>query len=136
MSTMAKRWSDMQAYLFDRLDSTLNADPRVLLEADGGPVGRTADVILARLYERDGQVVREMRLSRVEPEVLVPIPRRLSAAMDESDPTTLSIRTARFVLQSSYAVMEMTGEHAPPDVKVGPPTFTFSVLFVRYRRRS
>jgi hypothetical protein len=135
MTTVSVPWSEMESLLYERMEGTVNADPRMLLEVDGGPVGRKADIILARLYERDDQSVRDMRLTRVEPEILVPLPFRSRGRVDPMPDAFEMPKAARFVLQSSFAEMKMAAEYAPPWLTVGPPDFLFSVLFVRYRRR-
>lgn len=130
-------WTRFEEVLYSKLEGTINADPRVLLETDGGPVGRKADIILARLYERDEQAVRDLRLSRVETEILVPLPVTPLMSVDPIGPDDFVFpKAARFVLQSSFAEMKVSAEYAPPWLTVGPPDFLFSVLFVRYRRRA
>lgn len=132
---MGAPWGEIQRVFIERMEATINADPRVLLEVDGGPVGQIADVILARLYGFDEQVDQDVRLRDVRPDVLVPIPQRPAMTVDP-DWTVPSFRAARYVLQSNFARMNLAPEYAPPDVTPGPPAFLVSVLFVRYKRRS
>lgn len=135
MSTvMGVPWDEMQRLLVERMEATINADPRVRLEVDGGPVAQTADVILARFYGFDEQVDRDLRLTDVRPDLLFPIPQRPTIHID-SDWTVPTMPVARYVLQSSFARMNLAPEYAPPDVRPGPPDFLVSVLFVRYKRR-
>lgn len=130
------RWREVEAILRGKAYGTLDNDPQVLLEGDGGPVGAEADVIMARLLGFDDQIVEDgWRLRRVEPVLFMPIMPvlRLTTA---TEPGLTLPRTAEYVLQSGWARCPIAAEYAPPDVQVGPPTFTFDVLYVRYRRRS
>lgn len=135
MTTVKVPWEELEPMLYERMERTINADPNVLLETDGGPVGKTADIILARLYERDDQAVRDLRLTRVEPVILIAIPERLTMAEPTTPESFEMPRTARFVLQSGFATCQLSPEYAPPFVTPKPPDFMTSVLFVRYRRR-
>ena len=138
---MTPSWTEVEQVLRAHMEAVVNNDPRILLEVDGGPVSRTADIILATLYGLDEQVDEEMRLHRVEPVLLRAIPQRLSIALPEDDMTAMtasSFKTAEYRLQSSYATLNVSPlvMPLPDDVKVGPPEFLASVLWVRYKRRS
>lgn len=131
-------WAAFESTLRHEMNAHLDSQPESLLEQDGGPVGRTADIILARLVGFDDQIVDDtLRLRRVEPEWRMPIRERLVLAAPEADlyPT---MRTATYVLQSGYAGLRLdpVAVPTPPDVQAGPPDFLVSVLFVRYRRRT
>lgn len=126
-------WAEAEPIMRERAYRTLDSDPQSLLECDGGPVGQTADVILARLVGFDDEIVGDIRLQRVEPVWLVPIYERVTLV--EAAPCPTRMRTARYVLQSGYVRMQLAPEHAPPDTTPGPPAFTVSLLFLRYRRR-
>lgn len=134
-----RTWAHVEPTIRDQMNATLDAQPESLFEHDGGPVGRTADIILARLVGFDDQVVDDaLRLRRVEPEWRTPIPARLSLTPEPFSPDDAILRTARYVLQSGFAEMKLdpTAVPLPPDVKPTPPGFLVTVLFVRYRRRS
>lgn len=127
-------YSPHLAATIDRCYATINNDPRLLLETAGGPVGRTANVVVARLYGWDEQVDHEMRLRKAEPIVFVPILERLTLAtpelsLDDYRPP----RAARYDLQSNFAVANLAAENAP-DEAFDPTTFLVSVLCVRYKR--
>lgn len=109
----------------------INNDPRVLLETAGGPVGRNAHVVVARLYGFDEQVDDEVRLRRAEPEVLVPIFQRSTLASPAPD-TPLMPRAARYVLQSSYAAGAVVAEKAPEEEH--DEAFLVQFLCLRYKR--
>lgn len=135
MSGEGERWREVEPVLRARAYDTLAWQPESLLEVDGGPLGFKADVILARLIGFDDQIVDDtLRLSRVEPELRVPIMPRLTRV--DVDVSVPSMRTARYVLQSGYATLKISPEVAiPPGVKFGPPDFLTTLLFLRYRRR-
>lgn len=124
-------WTTVQPMLVERAERCINNDPSVLLEQEGGPVGATADVILARLYGFDEQVDHDWRIRSVAPVLLAPIVEPL--ALVESPVTYSPLRTAEYHLQSNYAEMRMDARYSPPDVTLGPD-FMFRILFVRYRR--
>lgn len=129
-------WEQIEPLLIERMEATINHDPRVLLEVDGGPAGMKADVVLARLYGFDEQVDHTWRIREVLPDLRVPIPQRLNlASFSDESPIAPAFRVAEYVLQSNYATCRMAPEYAPPDAHPGPPDFMFSVLFVRYKRR-
>lgn len=130
-------WKEAEAYFVERMLATIEGDPQVLLETDGGPVGATADIVLALLYGFDEQVDAYWRLNGPVPWMLRrPIIRRLTAVQPDDDPTDATLRTADYRLQSSYARTTIADPRLlPPDVKLAPPMFECSVLLVRYRRR-
>lgn len=125
----------MEPLLRRRAYGALEADPQVLLEVDGGPLGVDADVFIARLIGFEDEVVDDgIRLRRAEPVYLVPLHRRLS--MLEPDPAELApMRISTYVLQSGYALATVAAENAPADVAVRDD-FTVRVLYLRYRRRN
>lgn len=137
---MMDDWPDFERHLRQRLNAAIDAQPESLLETDNGPIGMKADIILARLLGFDDQIVSDtMRLRRVEPLLETPIPERLTLATLEPEPGDyVPLRTARYVLQSGYVTMQVdpVAVPLPGGVKVGPPDFRATVLFVRYRRRS
>lgn len=128
-------WERMEPTLRHRAYRTIESDPQVLLEADGGPVGMQAEVVLARLLGFEDEVVQDgLRLAQVVPDLRVPLPASLSLLSSDSVQPQ-PIRTATYVLQSGFALTKVAAEYAPPGVEVGND-FTFRVLYVRYRRRS
>lgn len=124
---MSERWEHFEAALRERAYAAIDHDPQVLLEEDGGPLGQTADVILARLIGFDDEIVHDgWRLRRVEP-VLLAV---------ESTEVVPSMTAATYRLQSSYVRTRASAMNGmPPDVTPGPDA-TFDVLYLRYRRRS
>lgn len=54
MLTTTMKMPEMVAVIVERMYRTMMADPQYLLMQDGGPVGRTAHVVIARLYGADG----------------------------------------------------------------------------------
>lgn len=129
------KWSRIKPLLREQAEYVINNDPSVLLEREGGPVGEQADVVLARLYGADDQVDYDWRISRAVPVLYAAIPERLTA-IEPAEPTSYSsLRTAEYRLQSNFAKLRLDGRFAPEDVSVRSPDFTFSVLFLRYRRR-
>jgi hypothetical protein len=125
-------WAVIEPMLVEQAEGVINNDPSVLLEQDGGPVGMTADVILARLFGFDEQVDHDWRVRRVEPVLLAPIRDRVTVMVDD-DPYMMP-RVAEYRLQSNYATLSLDARYAPADVIPGPQ-FIVSVLFVRYRRK-
>ena len=132
---MRPTWSEIEPAIRYQLNAAV--DDGSLAQQPGGPEGRTAGLVLARLVGHDGQVDDDtLRLPRVEREWLTPIIPRLSYAIEEASPTCEPLRTARYALQAGYATMSLSWEicEFPPDVRPGPD-FLVSVLFVRYRWR-
>ena len=123
-----------------RLTHFIEADPQVLLEHDGGPLGLKADIILATLYGFDEQVDAEWRIPRVESTLLRPITPRLSLTADDADAAMPTMRVARYELQSAWAALDVDWLHhralLPADVKPSPGTYLVKVALVRYRRRT
>jgi hypothetical protein len=136
MTSEETLWTEQLRHLRDEAyEGVLNNDPRILLEVDGGPVGLRADLITARLLGPDEQIVADWIIPNVEPELRMPIPERVTACVDSAVPTMPGLRVARYVLQSSYAQMELAPGYAPPSFLPDPPNFMCKVLFLRYRRR-
>jgi hypothetical protein len=133
----ATMWDEIKPTLLDMMQAKIDAIPESLLERDGGPVGMKADVILARLIGWDEETVDTWRIQGVVPVLFRAIPTSLRSTLGMEPPATGIISpTAEFVLQSCYATYRLDARYAPADVKIGPPTFDFSVLYVRYKRRS
>lgn len=131
------RWSQVEAIMRDRAYRTLDRDPQILFETDGGPVGLDADLFHARLLGFEDEIVKEMWVSGAEPTILVPIPQR--PVMLASDATEVRFemeptRVARYELQSGFAVLSVAAEYEPPVERLRPD-FTAKVAYLRYRRR-
>lgn len=138
MTVVMSRWEEFELALREQAYGTIDADPRLLLETDGGPVGMKADVIFARLIGMDDNIVQDgWRLPRVEPYLLMPIPLSRRERMANYEPTVADavLRTAKFVLQSGFAHTRVSGEYAPPGVSLDSD-FMFDVLYLRYKRRA
>ena len=125
-------------YLRDRLTATIEADPHVLLEHDGGPESLEAHLILATLYGIDEQVDHEWIVRRVQAELLAAIGRRATASVGQYDYDGQALPVARYKLQSSYATMKIDWPACrhllPDDVRPDPGTYLATVALVRYRR--
>lgn len=132
-------WTKMEAALRERAYRKLNADPQILFETDGGPVGQSASLIYARLFGFEDEIAKDgLRLSSVLSHINLPIPARpLLLSTDaigiryEVEPA----RVARYELQSGFVRLHVAAEFAPQDVRL-EPDFTASVLYLRYRRRA
>lgn len=137
MGTMTSMWAEVEPVMRERAYRRLDNDPQVLLEHDGGPLDIKADVILARLIGFEDEIVQDaVRLSSVMPVYRLPLlPRGQFAMSEDTAPPSLNLRAAEYVLQSGYVAVNLAPEYAPPEITVGPPTFTFKVLYLRYRRR-
>lgn len=130
-------WPEMERHLRGHLYAVIDHTPELLLDADGGPVGATADIILARLLGFDDEIVDDsLRLGRVEQVWLKAIPQQFSVTAVELTADIEPLRTAEYVLQSCYAQMAVASMLLPPEMRGDSPTFQTSVLAVRYRRRS
>lgn len=131
---MASRWDQVEPIMREQAYRAIENDPQVLLEHDGGPYGVHAEVIFARLYGLDDEIVRDgWRLPRIEAALRLPIiPRlRISAEPVRLEPVG---RVATYVLQSGYALQTVDAMNGPPDVPL-LPDFRVRVLYLRYRRR-
>jgi hypothetical protein len=129
------RWQQVEPTLRHKAYRTIESDPQVLLETDGGPVGMPAEVIFARLLGFEDEVVEDgLRLAEVVPDLRLPI-MSLGPLLSSGPLEPQPIRVARYALQSGYARTKVAAEFAPPGVQLGPD-FTFRVLYVRYRRRA
>lgn len=135
---MSIRWAEVERELREQAYGTLYMDPQILLERDGGPEGLHAELIYARLFGFDDEVVRDgWRLPRVEPVLYLPIMSSLRAVFAEpsADVVFQPTRRATYRLQAAYALVAVHGEFAPAGVPLRPD-FTFRVLYLRYRRRA
>ena len=131
-------WAQVEARVREKAYRTIDRDPQVLLEQDGGPVGLDADLFHARLIGFEDEIVKEMWIRGAEPTILLPIPQRpLVLATDaetvrwEMEPS----RVARYELQSGFAALSVSGEYDPPVEKLRPD-FTARIAYLRYRRRA
>ena len=102
MLTTTMKMPKMVAVIVERMYRTMENDPQYLLMQDGGPVGRTAHVVIARLYGQDEQLDHEWRIDKAEPMLLTPRMNRPSALLT-SDPMELP-RAHKYVLQSGFTV--------------------------------
>jgi hypothetical protein len=131
MSTMTSLWDEAEPVIRERAYRTLDNDPMILFEGDGGP-GGGVEIYLARLFGLDGEIVEDgVRLREPLSVIRLPIAPRLTLA-DEPEPRLL--RTADYVQQSGFVVVPLAAEYAPPGVEL-LPDFTFRVMYLRYRRR-
>lgn len=127
-------WADAEPYLRERAYRMIDNDPQVLLAGDAAPpVGVEADAFFARLIGFDEQVTADIRIAEPLREVLTPLPQRLSLTV--GDPAEWEPpRVGRYVCQSGWSLMTVSGEDAPPNVTLGSD-FMVRLLFLRYRRR-
>ena len=128
----------LEADVRHRLRVAINAQPELLLESDGGPVGLKADVFFADLIGHDDQIDHEWTISSAAPKLRVPIRERALAALREDVMPDPSIHTTTYALQSNYATLTVADEvafSAGWDVRGGPPAFQTKVVLLRYRRR-
>lgn len=127
-------WDQAEPVMRHRAYRTIENDPQVLLEGDGGPGGVNAEIYMARLFGLDDEIVEDgLRLAAPLPIVRLPIIPRVAYLDDESDLSS-PLRTADYVMQSGFALVHLAAEYAPPGVEL-LPDFTFRVLYLRYRRR-
>lgn len=131
-----EHWQHKLAYAIDMAYARIDRDPQSLLETDGGPVGATASIVVARLYGHDGQIDREIRLTEALRIVEVPIPRPLHLMASPPGPheSIDPLRTARYNLQSGWAEVPLDPMWAPPDMPRDPMTDLVTVLCLRYKR--
>lgn len=143
------RWTEYEAFLRDRAYQTLDRDPRILMEGDGGPVGLDADLFHARLLGFEDEVVRDIWVRGAEPTLLMPIEQSFATmAREATDQAFLDAagiydpdlgfrtsRVARYELQSGYVVLSVAAEYQPPVERLRPDS-TARVAYLRYRRRS
>lgn len=123
-------WADVERSLRQRAYATLDDDPRILLETDAVFTVH-ADLIYARLFGFEDEIVRDgMQLTRAEPMILLPIPPRIPLD-GHRDLTGLGM--ARYMLQSAFTVLTVTGEPGPPQHPAGAPV---RVAYLRYKRRA
>jgi hypothetical protein len=128
-------WEQAERSAREKAYRTLDNDPRILLEGDGGPGSIRAEVYMARMLGYDDEVVADgLRLPRPEPVYRMPIVPRGPLFAADDDPLVPTIRAATYVLQSGFALVTLAAEYAPPGVTLRDD-FTFRVLYLRYRRR-
>jgi hypothetical protein len=129
-------WSEFEPCLRDRAYRRIDAMPELLLETDSW-FTLDADLFYARLMGYEDEIVKDgLQLTKVVPDIRVPIYQRLTLApFDPLDPAAIEIRTARYVLQSCFATLSVSAMHNPPVEKLRDD-FTAKVAFLRYRRRS
>jgi hypothetical protein len=129
-------WEQVRPTLVHQMLATLEDDPRILLETDGGPVGLKADVYLAVLIDLDEQIHDVVRITRAEPVWLQPIMQKVSWRVEAADPSPGSpaFNVARYILQSFYATYKMDHQYAPSHVRPDS-RFQFTVALLRYKRR-
>lgn len=133
---VVSEWEQIEPELRERAYRRMDSDPQVLLEQDGW-LSVTADVIFARLHGMDDEVIGDRRLQRVEPIIFAPIVRPFTFDLAEH-PTEFGLpRTARYVCQNGYVKQHLDWFRYAPPWLTEPPSgnFTFSVLYLRYRRR-
>lgn len=127
-------WTELEPLLRERAYRTLDSDPQVLFEHDGGPDYLDADVFLARLIGLDDEIVEDgMRLRRLESVILLPIHRGFS--LFDDGPAEPTLRTAEYVLQSGWAILSVALPYPIPPGVEPRPDGTVRVAFLRYRRR-
>lgn len=128
-------WDQAEPVFREKAYRTIERDPQILLEGDGGPGSVQAEVYMARLYGYDDEIVADgLRLPRPEAVYLMPIMSQPAWMRADEDMQPALIRTATYVLQSGFALVKLAPEYAPPGVTLGDD-FTFRVLYLRYRRR-
>lgn len=133
-------WAEMEPMLRDRAYRRLVDDPEILLETDtGGLYDFDADLIYARLLGFDDEIVKDgLLLPKVMDQIFVPIHQRLTRA--SSDPSDLleiePPRTARYVLQSSFVTLSVSGFVTDPPVEKLRDNFTAKIAYLRFRRRA
>lgn len=128
---------DYIRYLADKAYRTLDHDPNILLSRDGGPVGKTAHVVWARLIGLEDEIVDEFEMNRPVPAVwLTPILPTVRWMMTDDPPSYEPLRTATYRLQDGYATMtEAASVQYNPTWFDHDEEFLTRFLFVRYRRR-
>lgn len=127
-------WDDAVAATIARCYASIEHDPQILLECDGGPVGKRAGIVVARMYGFDDELVAEVRLAEALLEYRMPLRDRLPVA---ADPVGLLPRAAIYRLQSAYASARISSIcGAPHGIERDPATRLVEVLCLRYRRRA
>jgi len=140
MMTGMATWDEIEAALRHKVYRTLENDPQILLEQDGGPFGVEADLIYARLIGYEDEIVKDgWRLRSIEPQLWLPITPSARSFLNPDAPPPLDVsRSAIYVLQSGYAVMPVDPLIAPDVLDLLPPGRDWQpvrVLYLRYRRR-
>lgn len=117
--------------IIDRAYRSIEWNPQYLLETDAPEEmdGMVADVVVARLYGLDQELLDEMYLLKAEMTLYVPAYLPVFAHWTASDEEVVeaSYRQVRFRLQSGYA---RTNVYDPVRFERGE----FSVLCLRYKR--
>lgn len=128
-------WEQVEPIARDKAYRTIERDPQILLEGDGGPGSMQAEVYMARLFGFEDEIVADgVRLRRPEPVYFMPISSGPAWMRADEDMQPAPIRTASYVMQSGFALVTLAAEYAPPGVTLRDD-FTFRVLYLRYRRR-
>lgn len=133
-------WAEVEPAIRDSAYRRIDADPQILLE-DDSEFELEADLIYARLFGFDGEVVHDGRpLFTVVPKILVPIvtPARVSLGGTNQPEDTIDYETYRYAayhLQSTHITLRVSGEYGPPVAQLADD-HTATVAYLRYRRRS
>lgn len=141
MLTTAMKMPEMVAAIVERMYRTMENDPQYLLMQDGGPVGRTAHVVIARLYGHDEQIDHEMRIDSATDVLLAHRPQRLPLSAD--DPATFgpAFDIVTYRLQSGFAQAGLAASVADSETlrwigkHPNPHSFDWDFLALRYQRR-
>lgn len=140
MLTTTMKMPEMVAVIVERMYRTMENDPQYLLMQDGGPVGRAAHVVIARLYGYDGQIDHEWRIDKAEPVLLTPPIERPSMSL-EADPMLRMPRAHEYVLQSGFTEAGLAASVADGETlrwigkDPAPDSFDWDFLALRYQRR-
>lgn len=139
MLTTTMKMPEMVAAIVERMYRTMENDPQYLLMQDGGPVGRTAHVVIARLYGQDEQIDHEWRIDKAQPVLLTPHMERPSTRLT-GDPLEMP-RAHEYVLQSGFTVAGLAASVADSETlrwigkDPNPQSFDWDFLALRYQRR-
>lgn len=133
---VVSEWEQVEPELRERAYRRMDSDPEVLFEQDGW-LSVSADVIFARLHGMDDEIVADgLRLLRAEPIIQMPIVQPMRFDLGDH-PTSLDLpKRANYACQNGFVRIALDWRYAPPWLT--EPTannFTFSVLYLRYRRR-
>jgi hypothetical protein len=142
-------WFEMEPMLCERAYGHLDNDPQILLEHDAW-FDLDADLFHARLIGFDGEVVKEVWVNSVMPVIMMPIYQRLALTIDPTeiapgvhrlDGVEIHLpvdphEPARYVLQSGFATLRVSGFVTDPPVERLRDDMTAVVAFLRYKRRS
>jgi hypothetical protein len=143
---MTDFWRDIEPALRGQAYGSIDADPQILLEGDGGPSGLDADIFMARLIGYDDQIIEDTIIPHIVDQLLRatrtvnPLPLDGTShdaiwCVDDVRAEPMTLREA-YVLQSGYATATWSLECGPmPDVKPRPDG-TIRIAYLRYRRRA